>query len=242
MWSVMSDESESEHDDQGAQLGQQQQTASASTPGQQQKRPDPPEEPNVQREVRRQGLPVRILVNRVGDMYERGEGYVSSQGDVVAAVADALHLRKVGIGRDARALRASQSRSARSRVVHYRNLVILTASLQLEVMDEMFVMWAGREGVRWLRIIESQGSCTSQAQVVRKMKEHWKTHCFYVYGGEIWLKFLIAIGDVCDFAIGAVNHNIDVRSFFKRHKWADREPSAPDSHHFLRRHHEHAKV
>ena len=113
----------------------------------------------------------------------------------------------------------------------------LTASLQLEVLDEIFHMWAEKQGARWLVIIQRQGSCTSQAQVIRKLfKEYFKTHCDKVYGGFIWLQFIIAIGEVSDTAIESVNEQIDMRIHFKRFYWADRTSMAPGSHHFLRRH------
>ena len=38
----------------------------------------------------------------------------------------------------------------------------------------------------------------SEAQKRRRLSSYYKTHCYYAYGGQLWLKFLIATGNVSE--------------------------------------------
>jgi hypothetical protein len=46
---------------------------------------------------------------------------------------------------------------------------------------------------------------------------YFKTHCDHAYGGMVWLKFLIALGDVPREAVEAAN-DVNMRIQFKEHK------------------------
>ncbi|MCP4243408.1 MAG: hypothetical protein GY772_22875, partial [bacterium] len=49
-----------------------------------------------------------------------------------------------------------------------------------------------------------------------KMRSHYKTHCFNVYGGEHWLRFLLVLGDVAEEAVDATNEALRERVQEKR--------------------------
>ncbi len=49
-----------------------------------------------------------------------------------------------------------------------------------------------------------------------KMRSHYKTHCFNVYGGEHWLRFLLVLGDVPEQAVDATNEVLHERVMERR--------------------------
>ena len=52
--------------------------------------------------------------------------------------------------------------------------------MQTEVWNEVYATWQREEGQHWRALI----------------KQYFKTHCFYTYGGDWWFRFLIAVGEV----------------------------------------------
>ncbi|MCP4243376.1 MAG: hypothetical protein GY772_22705, partial [bacterium] len=62
------------------------------------------------------------------------------------------------------------------------------------------------------------------------MRSRYKTHCFNVYGGEHWLRFLLVLGDVPEEAVDATNEALRERVQEKRgvDPCLDAGPRPPD--------------
>jgi len=192
----------------------------------QQQRPDDDKAPKF----RRQGLPSRALVDRVGDLYTHVH-VVGGQSAVLADVALVLQERRRCIARNTRA----STPGGRQRVFKHAAWVVLSRALQQEVWEILFQQWCEDLGRPYLEKIRSSGRCATQEQVVRALRGFYKTHCFYIYGGELWLRFMIAVGRVSRHAVDAANDVVHTRVQYKRHEWGTKEARPADSHHFLRR-------
>ena len=73
------------------------------------------------------------------------------------------------------------------------------------------------------------------AQAERKLKGYFKTHVFHTYGGLLWLKFLVATGNVDAEAVDAVNGICSSRSLDRRGALPTNVPDATPGNIFLRR-------
>ena len=73
------------------------------------------------------------------------------------------------------------------------------------------------------------------AQRERKLKGYFKTHAFYAYGGLLWLKFLVATGNVDVDAVDAVNNLCALHTLDRRGIVATNVPDSTPGNFFLRR-------
>ena len=64
--------------------------------------------------------------------------------------------------------------------------------------------------------VEKASTSVTDAQKHRRLKSYFKTHAFYAYGGMLWLKFLVATGNVDVEAVDAVNHLCKLRTMDRR--------------------------
>ena len=75
----------------------------------------------------------------------------------------------------------------------------------------------------------------TDAQKERRLKGYFKTHCFVAYGGSLWLKFLVATGDVDAEAVEAVNNICRLRTMERRNALPGDRPDPTPGNIFLRR-------
>ena len=92
-------------------------------------------------------------------------------------------------------------------VCRYR---VYSRAWQQFVQAEMYDLWFEREGVDWSASLRETYFATwglepSTSYLNTKLKQHYKTHCDKVYGGEIWLKMLIAFGRIPNAAVNIAN-------------------------------------
>ena len=157
--------------------------------------------------LRRQGLPVRIFVQRSGDLFSWTSD-AEGQLRLVDQVACVLDHRKAFI--------KSHDRDSPPVVRRKGPLEVLVREAQLAVYDIIFREWGEGEGA-----VYCSRTATSQ-------KGHYKTHCFNTFGGKHWLKFLIAIGDVPAEAVAATNSMIADRTRERRGQETSTVPKLPD--------------
>ena len=81
--------------------------------------------------------------------------------------------------------------------------------------------------------IREEGRARTDAQERRILLGY--THCDYAYGGMLWFRFLIALGDAPDEAVEAANDVVSIRIQFKEHEWPTEAPRESNSHHFYSR-------
>ena len=153
----------------------------------------------------------------------------------LAEVAEVLRQRRECIQRENLRSRALTPGQDVARVVRRFQFVILSRVLQQEVFDQIFFTWIDEYGQPHLAELHRLGKCKTEPQVLKALLGYFRTHCDKVFGGQLWLRFLIALGRVPKQAIDATNDVIQVRVQFKRHEWASLESRPVDSHHFLRR-------
>ena len=67
------------------------------------------------------------------------------------------------------------------------------------------------------------------------MKGYFKTHCLHTCGGQLWLKFIIALGELPATCVDAVNDIIDRRTVERRGVNTTQENKAPDAKLWMRR-------
>ena len=172
------------------------------------------------RGFRRDGLPVRAnssFVDRVGDIFVWQDGHQP----VLEAVALVLALRR-------RIIRASgRDPSTLVRVGNMEHLWCCTATIS---------RWFGRRYLRHggrVKGWEIEG--LTAAQSARRMAGYFKTHVFNVFGGQHWLRFLIAMGDVSEEAVEATNRVVNQLVRDKRNMDAMDKQQEATGHHYTRR-------
>ena len=75
----------------------------------------------------------------------------------------------------------------------------------------------------------------TQGQQQRKFDGYFRTHAFKAYGGLLWLRFLVATGDVDGEAVTAVNEHSALRTQDRRGTEATNVPDSTLGHIFLSR-------
>ena len=129
-----------------------------------------------------QGLPCRIFVDK----------HVSSYNFAIEKVALALYFRK----------QVMSSPQFRDRADHLPrpmttdHRLILPRAMQTEVWNEVYATWQREEGQHWRALIHEDHREITLYLLKQKLKQYFKTHCFYTYGGDWWFRFLIAVGEV----------------------------------------------
>ena len=158
----------------------------------------------------------------MGDLYK----HVGGQSMALAEVAGILKERRLAM---------TQARASTPSVVRCRGHTALCRSLQMEVMETLFTQWVEDYGSPYRdRILEAKKART-EPQMKRSLQGYFRTHCDNVFGGQLWFKFLVAIGCVPPAAVHAANDVINLRTHARRQQWASDQARAADSHHFVRR-------
>ena len=92
--------------------------------------------------------------------------------------------------------------------------VVFSGVWQEYVQSQMYEKWEQGEGQQW-RVRAEQAfksasphdprnpgaSTPSSTHMANKMKQYYKTHCDKTFGGAIWLKVLIAFGNIPNEAV-----------------------------------------
>ena len=139
-----------------------------------------------------QGLPCRIFVDK----------HVSSYNFAIEKVALVLYFRK----------QVMSSPQFRDRADHLPRPVtkgdhqILPRAMQQAVWDLLHKTWQQEEGQYWKGKIREKNRDITLSEMNAKLKSSYKTHRFNTYGGDWWLRFLIAVGSVPEQAVRAINH------------------------------------
>ena len=193
------------------------------------------------RHLRRQGLPSRVLVDRDGSAHHARPGGVDM---AIAQVASALAARRKVLSAAEARSGASTPAAEDVEFIHVRDTTVIARHLQDEVMARIDAVWRQtEEGQKYVQMAKDKvhrqtaekhkrwkdqgwqaaGASTPgeegtefQNQVDGAMKSYFKTHCDQVYGGIIWVKFLITLGDIPQHAIDALNDLYMARAMEKR--------------------------
>ena len=75
----------------------------------------------------------------------------------------------------------------------------------------------------------------TEARLEAVTRSDWETHCDHVYGGAIWLKFLITLGDIPRHAIDVLHDLYEARTLDKRGQRPGETPDATPAGDYLRR-------
>ena len=93
-----------------------------------------------------------------------------------------------------------------------RRYVVYSRAWQAHVQAQMYHQWLEQdEGKQWHKHVVNAykevdpRNPPSSTYFNTKMKQHYKTHNHNTYGGELWLKILIAMGDIPQEAVNLAN-------------------------------------
>ena len=162
----------------------------------------------VPRVFRRQGLPCREIVSRQGDVFV----HVGNMDGILRAVQAVLRVRK-------EYLHSSQYGPYHGSV-KYLQWVVLKRESQIAAFARCQENFVEHHAEPVLRKYENdirastpdfQFSDLSEAAQARVARGYFKNHCFVKFGGQRWLKFLIALGGVPEVAVDATNEIIAER-------------------------------
>ncbi len=176
---------------------------------------------------RRDGLPRCLLVARKGDVYL----HVGRQEEFVAAIARVLTLRREVV--------ASQARAPTPVVIRRQQWQVMRCEAQEMVLGRVMSEWMEDDGAQYCKPpsqdqqpaprastpVSGAMGAMSEAQLRRRTLGYFKTHCFCNYGGQHWLKFLIALGEVPNEAVAATNEVVDERIQERRGETSREEPA-----------------
>ena len=56
--------------------------------------------------------------------------------------------------------------------------------MQTEVWNEVYATWQREEGQHWRALIHEDHREITLYLLKQKLKQYFKTHCFYTYGGD----------------------------------------------------------
>ena len=174
------------------------------------------EPPEKREQFRRQGLPSRVLVDRFGDVYK----HVSGRSLLHAKVALVIQERWQVLQQ----WRQSAGASTPGPGPFQRSgFTILLRALQDLVFNVLLDNWSREEGREWQVKIRESGDPHHMQR--KQLLSHFRTYNFLTYGGQVWLKFLIALGEVPKTAVKATNTVVESRVQFKEHRWLTEDPS-----------------
>ena len=137
---------------------------------------------------RRQGLPVREIVERRGDVYVHV--HVGGADTLIGQMALALQLRRECINAHARASTPGYG------AVRVNEWAALRRLSQVQVGRALMHEWCQRHGSEYGLEPDAAHPETGRGESLRRAQGYYKTYCFNVYGGQHWLKFLVALGEV----------------------------------------------
>ena len=112
---------------------------------------------------------------------------------------------------------------------------ILPRGMQEQVFQRLFDTWTREDGKEYVDKVKTNFPACTEAQERKKLMGYFKTHADYTYGGQLWLKFLIAVGAVPPEAVRAANIVVECRVQFKQHQWPTEEAQPPTGARFLGR-------
>ena len=144
---------------------------------------------------RRNGLPRRALVDRTGDLW-----IVSSEREQLDTISHVLALRLQKL-----------------RELGFDEQDMLPWPAQQEIQKALFEEWLEEPLGSEMRRRWSQGTSDTR---IRNIGSAWKTTQFHRYGGQVWLRILIALGDIPNVIIGICNEIVA-----EKVRQAQREPT-----------------
>lgn len=196
--------------------------------------------------LRRTGLPTRVLIDKVGSQWWALPGGVDQQ---VAHVANALAARRI-VFEDARRRSAERGALTPASEVEYimvDDRTMVARNLQDEIMARINHHWrqteqgkqiaqkardrvaAGAQKKQQRGVGASTPDQGTEAQFERAMKGYFKTHCDQAYGGQLWMKYLITLGDIPERVVECVNDLTIARTKDRRGPDADHNSKTPDN-------------
>ena len=136
--------------------------------------------------LRREGLPFSAIVERIGDKFVH---ISSSRVILIAEFAAVLQVRHDYIrastpGADRKVCRSGVYEALRRRAQEEVHLLVMELWLS-NLPEEQLRQWKLR-----------RDAVTRGGKAKRRADGYFKTHCFNTFGGLIWLRFLVALGDV----------------------------------------------
>ena len=171
--------------------------------------------------LRRQGLPCRMLVDRQGDRFV----HVARNEDQTRDLARVIGLRrsKIRAYEDPACSHAPPGEDPMVVTCPKRTVKALTREAQADIWKSFEYQWCVKHAATWLEGKTSDDMTHWNLFVKKKLR----VYNFTFFGGEIWLKFLIALGDVGPEAVEAVNTVIDGRIHDLTGRRATNLPTAP---------------
>ena len=107
--------------------------------------------------------------------------------------------------------------------------------MQTEVWNEVYATWQREEGQHWRALIHEDHREITLYLLKQKLKQYFKTHCFYTYGGDWWFRFLIAVGSVPEAAVRAINTVNAYRTSHRESRATSEDPQPATSWSFSSR-------
>ena len=148
---------------------------------------------------RRQGLPVRCLVERRGDVFVS----LGNDAKMVWEVAQIIIARRMHL-EHCRAVTSTPDAPVRSTDA-------LKRSSQGVVWQAVFRTWMANRGHEH-GINYRPRDPMPTGRLLRRAQAHFKTHCYQVFGGVHWLKFIVCLGRVPPEAVEATNVVLELRA------------------------------
>ena len=175
-----------------------------------QDRASTPAAPDSSNPLRRQGLPCRRIVSRSGDVFVR----VGDMTSILTAIKDVLDVRKEQLWTE------KHSTDPFGGLITHSGWTVLRREGQLAAFTRLQAQWCDHHGARYLEQHAERARASTpdwglndmpNGARERVLRGYFKTHLFENFGGQHWVKFLIAIGEVPPEAVDATNKIIDHR-------------------------------
>ena len=94
----------------------------------------------------------------------------------------------------------------------------LPKSAQKAIQDRLFADWREEKDTPWAKSpLRRVGSADA---ISRSEQSYWKTTQDHRYGGQMWLRFLIALGYIPTAMIGIVNEEVNKKVFAIEFRWS----------------------
>ena len=163
--------------------------------------------------LRRQGLPCRSIVSRSGDVFVR----VGDTTSILAAIQEVLNVRKEQLRTE------MHSTDPFGGCIKHSVWKVLRREGQLAAFTRLQDQWFEKHGARCLEKHAERARASTPDWDVndmapgarqRAIRGYFKTHLFEKFGGQHWVKFLLAIGGVPAAAVEATNIVIEHRIMF----------------------------
>ena len=181
--------------------------------------------------LRRQGLPCRFVVQRQGDLFSKVSGIAAA----LRLIAHVLEVRSGVVWAERRS--ASHDGGILEFSHDGEHWVVLRRAGQGAVFARLMDEWSRTYGAKHLEMYARQVRASTPnhrledetpGRLARLTRGYYKTHCFESFGGQHWLKLLIALGRLPMAAIDQTNAYIDNKLLKVENRRASSE-SAPST-------------